>query len=68
MGLWGLLLALPKGWYDIANGIFMVFFVGAALKVLEVTGALSAALQKLVVAFRGRKWVVWPVWPLFLCV
>lgn len=55
VGLWGLLLALPKGWYDIANGIFMVFFVGAALKVLEVTGALSAALQKLVVAFRGKE-------------
>ena len=55
VGLWGLLLSLPKGWYDIANGIFMVFFVGAALKILEVTGALSSALQKLVVAFRGKE-------------
>lgn len=55
VGLWGLLMALPKGWADIANGIFMVFFVGAALKVMEVTGTLSAALNKLVVAFRGKE-------------
>ena len=53
--LWGLLLSVPKGWADICNGIFMVFFVGAALKVMEVTGSLSAALNKMVVAFRGKE-------------
>ena len=51
----GILLALPKGMYDIANGIFMVFFVGAALKIIEVTGALNTTLQRMVVAFRGKE-------------
>ncbi len=55
VGLWGILLALPKGMYDIANGIFMVFFVGAALKIIEVTGALNTTLQRMVVAFRGKE-------------
>lgn len=57
VSLWGLLMALPKGWADIASGIFMVFFVGMALKVMEVTGTLSAALNKMVVAFRGKELV-----------
>ena len=28
VGLWGILLALPKGMYDIANGILWCFLLG----------------------------------------
>ena len=55
VGIWGVLMSLPQGWADICKGIFMVFFVGAALKIMEKTNALNTTLQRMVVAFRGKE-------------
>lgn len=65
IGLWGFLQATPKGLVDTANIIFFIFIVGGSLGVLEDTGAITAALQKLAQAMKNKGIVAIPIIMLF---
>jgi uncharacterized ion transporter superfamily protein YfcC len=54
------MVAIPKGMVDAASVIFLVFLVGGAFTVVERTGALAAAVERLVRALQDRGVVVIP--------
>ena len=54
-GIWELFESVAKGWQQSAGIIFMVFFVGAAITTLEMTGALRVGLAKVVKNLKGRE-------------
>lgn len=54
-GIWEIFAAVPKGWLQTANLIFLVFFVGAAVQILEQTGTIRAGMTKVVKGLKGRE-------------
>jgi len=54
VGPWGLLQAIPQGLNEAAAVIFYVFLAGAALTVIEATGAIGNTLDHLMWRF-GRR-------------
>ncbi|MBA3497549.1 MAG: YfcC family protein [Gemmatimonadales bacterium] len=59
VGLFGALVAIPKGMTDAASVIFYVFLVGGAFAVVERTGALAQLVNWLAQRLAGRGlWVV----------
>lgn len=56
-GLWDVFNAVVQGWTESAMMIFMVFFVGGAVKVLEETGTIGATMGKLVNKFKGKEFL-----------
>ena len=55
------LVAIPKGAADAASVIFFVFLIGGAFAVVERTGALTAAVNWLVVKLENRETLVIPI-------
>lgn len=55
------LVAIPKGAADAASVIFFVFLIGGAFAVVEKTGALTAAVNWLVVKLENREALVIPI-------
>ena len=54
-GFWQIFEAVSKGWQQSAAIIFMVFFVGGAITILEQTGALRVGLGKVVKNLKGKE-------------
>jgi uncharacterized ion transporter superfamily protein YfcC len=52
------LVGIPKGIAAAADVVAFVFLVGGAFAVIERTGALRRALQRLLDAVGGRRWLV----------
>ena len=61
VGLGGLLLAIPQGLDKAAPIVFFVLLAGAALTVVEVTGAVSAILDSLAKYFVRRPLFILPL-------
>jgi len=61
IGLGGLLLSVPKGLVRAAEIIFYVFIAGAALTVVEFTGAIGAILDDLTKYLAQRQLLVLPI-------
>jgi uncharacterized ion transporter superfamily protein YfcC len=55
------LVAIPRGMAEAADVIFVVFLVGAAFTVLDRTGVLRRAVDRLVLRMHGRTLAVIPV-------
>ena len=54
-GIWEVFQAVTKGWEQSSVMIFMVFFVGAAIQILEQTGTIRIGLSRVVKGLRGRE-------------
>jgi len=61
IGLGGLLLSIPRGLVRAAEIIFYVFLAGAALTVVEFTGAIGAILDDLTKYLARRQLLVLPI-------
>jgi uncharacterized ion transporter superfamily protein YfcC len=58
-GFWGVFDAVVKGWIQSASMIFMVVFVGGAIKILEETGPLRGGMNRIVHKLKGKElWAV----------
>ena len=58
-GFWGIFDAVVKGWIQSASMIFMVFFVGGAIKILEETGTIRVGMNRIVHKLKGKElWAV----------
>jgi uncharacterized ion transporter superfamily protein YfcC len=55
------LIAIPRGMIDAADVIFLVFLVGAAFTVVDMTGVLRRSVDGLVRRLHGRTLVVIPL-------
>lgn len=53
--LFGLFNSVSKGWLQAADIIFLVFMVGAAIKVIEDTGVIDKVLIKSMSHLRGKE-------------
>ncbi|MFC3418289.1 YfcC family protein [Salinicoccus hispanicus] len=53
--------AIPTGLIDGANIIFYIFLVGGAFGIIRATGAIEAAIQKVMTAVKGREKLMIPV-------
>lgn len=54
-GIWDVLGALVSGFKNQAGLIFMIFFVGAAVHMLEVSKAIDAVFNKIAAATKGKE-------------
>ncbi len=54
-GFWDTFYAVVKGWENAAVMIFMVFFCGAAIKILEDTGTIRVGLGRIVSVLKGKE-------------
>ena len=54
-GVWDLLKSIPVGMEQAASTIFMIFFVGAAIHILEKTGTITASFSKVVRKVKGKE-------------
>jgi len=61
VGLGGLLLAIPQGLIESAPIVFFVLLGGAALTVVEITGAIGAILDSLAKYFVQRPLLILPL-------
>ncbi len=61
VGLFGAMVAIPKGLADAADIIFLVFLIGGAFTVVDRTGALRSGVDWLVRHLHGRDMLVIPV-------
>ena len=61
-GLWEIFHSVVKGWIQSASMIFMVFFVGGAIKILEDTGTIRVGMNRIVHKLKGKElWAVFIV-------
>ncbi len=60
-GVFALLRAPLKGFVQAADIIVFILVVGGAFKVLEATGAVRAAIGRIIVGFRGRELLLIPI-------
>jgi uncharacterized ion transporter superfamily protein YfcC len=61
VGPWGVLLSIPKGLIAAADIVFFVLMGGAALTVIEITGAMGGMLDWLAVRFASRPLLILPL-------
>ena len=61
VGPWDVLLAIPKGLVAAADIVFFVLIGGAALTVIELTGAMGGALNSLTRRFASRPLLILPI-------
>ena len=54
-GFWQVFDAVVKGWIQSASMIFMVFFVGGAIKILEETGTIRVGMNRIVHKLKGKE-------------
>ena len=55
VGFWGFFNCVPAAWSSSNQIIFMIFMVGAMVKVLESTGMIEKALNKMLLGVKGRE-------------
>ncbi|MBL3538118.1 Na+/H+ antiporter NhaC family protein [Aminivibrio sp.] len=58
-GLWEIFNSVVKGWVQSASMIFMVFFVGGAIRILEETGTIRVGMNRIVHKLKGKE--IWAV-------
>ncbi|WP_198470747.1 YfcC family protein [Acetomicrobium sp. S15 = DSM 107314] len=58
-GFWDVFNAVVKGWIQSASMIFMVFFVGGAIKILEETGTIRVGMNHIIHKLKGKE--IWAV-------
>lgn len=56
-GFWQIFDAVVKGWIQSASMIFMVFFVGGAIKILEETGTIRIGMNRIVHKLKGKEFL-----------
>lgn len=56
-GFWDVFNAVVKGWTQSASMIFMVFFVGGAIKIIEETGTINVGMGRIVSVLKGREFL-----------
>lgn len=56
-GFWDVFNSVVKGWTMSATMIFMVFFVGGAIKVVEETGTISVGMGRIVSRLKGKEFL-----------
>jgi len=56
-GFWQVFDAVVKGWIQSASMIFMVFFVGGAIKILEETGTIRVGMNRIVHKLKGKEFL-----------
>ncbi|HEX7090752.1 MAG TPA: Na+/H+ antiporter NhaC family protein [Longimicrobiales bacterium] len=61
VGLFDAMVAIPRGAAQAADVIFLVFLVGGAFTVVDRTGALRAAVDRLAAGLRTREVLVIPL-------
>ena len=61
VGPFAALVAIPAGMIDAADVVFLVFLVGAAFTVVDLTGVMGRGTDALVRALEGRTLLVIPV-------
>lgn len=54
LGPWELFTAIPRAFADAQGIIFFLFIIGGVLAVIRATGAIDAALGRLLAVFSGR--------------
>lgn len=54
---WDMMKAVYQGFINSANTIFMIFFCGAAVAILEESKALSTAFAVLAKKLKGKEWL-----------
>lgn len=58
-GFWEIFNSVVKGWVQSASMIFMVFFVGGAIRILEETGTIRVGMNRIVHKLKGKElWAV----------
>ena len=58
-GFWDIFNSVVKGWIQSASMIFMVFFVGGAIRILEETGTIRVGMNRIVHKLKGKElWAV----------
>lgn len=58
-GFWEIFNSVVKGWIQSASMIFMVFFVGGAIRILEETGTIRVGMNRIVHKLKGKElWAV----------
>ncbi len=58
-GFWEIFNSVVKGWIQSASMIFMVFFVGGAIRILEETGTIRVGMNRIVDKLKGKElWAV----------
>lgn len=60
VNLMGFLSSIPRGMIEAAQIIFFIFIVGGSFSVLQDTGAIEAALGRLIKGMSGRETLVIP--------
>jgi len=56
-GLWALFHSITIGFQKSATLIFMIFFAGAAIHMLQVSGAIEVSFKKLASKVQGKEWI-----------
>jgi len=56
-GFWDVFNSVVKGWIQSASMIFMVFFVGGAIRIIEETGTISVGMGRIVSLLKGREFL-----------
>ncbi|MEQ1855237.1 MAG: YfcC family protein [Longimicrobiales bacterium] len=68
VGPFDAVVALPLGMADAADVIFLVFLIGGAFTVVDMSGTLGRAVASLAQALRGRDLLVIPIVSLFFAI
>lgn len=61
VNLFEAMVAVPRGLVDAGEVVFLVFLIGGAFTVVDRTGALRWAIERLLVRLEGRETLVIPV-------
>ena len=56
-GLWAVFYAITIGFGKSASLIFMIFFAGAAIHMLQVSGAIEISFRNLASKVQGKEWI-----------
>lgn len=61
VGIFDILLAVPKGMAEVADIIFFIFIVGGSFAVVQATGAIEAGIGRITKSMAGKEKFIIPV-------
>lgn len=68
VGIWEFMDAVAASWSASNQTIFMIFMIGAMVKVLETTGMIERSLNKMIVGVKGKEEVVLVIISIFFSI